>query len=358
MSVHTENVIGAKIVDVTLKVTCDVKSHTCANGSGTELNCKKIKSLPIKIMYNGHEIVGDLFIHKNERNNYVYLKHILILYNVKQFQISYAGIECGQTKKSAHCQPPSKYKNIPKTDTNKNFPPNISKFHVEYSIGYDVHTIYNHMSSSIGEICLQVEIDEYMDVKNGNKFKSLISHEVISKLEDEKNFTITCNGETFQFNKTLLCMISEVFNKMINGNLKESNSNSVEIIDFAPETIRAFNKVAFGEETLKKEDFTADLLMFANKYLIKPLVKKCKKHLNVLDSMTNDNVFDIIRTAYLLDDEEMFKNGTLFLKKNRVQLKGSEQWKEFEEANPKCMIKILKMMLDVDIKEDDLITIL
>ena len=98
--------------------------------------------------------------------------------------------------------------------------------------------------------------------------------------------------------------------------------------------------------------------MFANKYLIKPLVKKCKKHLNVLDSMTNDNVFDIIRTAYLLDDEEMFKNGTLFLKKNRVQLKGSEQWKEFEDANPKCMIKVLKLMLDVDIKEGDLITIL
>ena len=149
-------------------------------------------------------------------------------------------------------------------------------------------------------------------------------------------------------------MMSEVFKQMVCGNSKEAKSNCVEINDFAPETIR----VAFGDETIKNEDLTTDLLMFANKYFMKPLMEKCKKHLNVLDSMTNGTVFDIIKTAYLLDDEEMFKNGTLFLKKNRVQLKGSEQWKEFEEANPKCMIKVLKMMLDVDIKEDDLITIL
>ena len=67
--------------------------------------------------------------------------------------------------------------------------------------------------------------------------------------------------------------------------------------------------------------------------------------------MTNDNVFDIIKTAYLVDDEEMFKNGTLFLKKNRAELKGTGTWKEFQDANPKCMFKVLNLMLDIDNEE-------
>ena len=356
MKVHTENAKRLKIVDVTLKVPYVIDSHTC-DQPGAQFKCEKLKSMPIEIMYNGHKIVGDLFIHIDEFRRYVNYTQILVLYNVKQFKMICKGFEWQVKEKLAQCQLISEYVDLPKTDTNKNFPPNTPKFQGVYNFKYCLDNEY-YRPSKVGEICLQIEIDEDIDVQIEDKFKSLISNDVVTKLEGEKNFTIRCNGETFQFNKTLLCMISEVFNRMINGNSKEADSNSVEIIDFAPETIRAFSKVAFGDETLKKEDFTADLLMFANKYLIKPLVKKCKKHLNVLDSMTNDNVFDIIRTAYLLDDEEMFKNGTLFLKKNRVQLKGSEQWREFEEANPKCMIKVLKLMLDIDNKEDDLTTIL
>ena len=59
-----------------------------------------------------------------------------------------------------------------------------------------------------------------------------ISQEVISEFESEKNFTFICDGESFHFNKTLLCLVSGVFKRMIERQSnEEAISNSVEIED-------------------------------------------------------------------------------------------------------------------------------
>ena len=115
------------------------------------------------------------------------------------------------------------------------------------------------------------------------------------------------------------------------------------IDDFAPDTIRAFQRVAFGNEKIKDEDLTPELLMFAQKYLIKPLVAKIKNKL--MDSMTNENIFDVIKVAYLIDDKDMFEEACKHLMKNKDPLKDWVEWKLFEKENPACMIKVLTYMV-------------
>ena len=72
-------------------------------------------------------------------------------------------------------------------------------------------------------------------------------------------------------------MISEVFARVIQAsNSQEALTNSMVIEDFASDTIRAFQRVAFGNDEIKDEDLTPELLMFAQKYLMKKLVMKIK----------------------------------------------------------------------------------
>ena len=172
-------------------------------------------------------------------------------------------------------------------------------------------------------------------------FKSLINEHAFAQVD--KNFTIICQGERFHFNKTLLSLISEVFAKMIQGPFnKEATSNTAEIVDFSPDTIRTFQKFAFEDQEIKDEDVNVELLMFAQKYLMTPLVAKCKEQL--LATITHGNVFEIIKTAYFLDDENMFKIASEYIKVNLGELEDTEEWQSLEETNPKIMIKVLKHM--------------
>ena len=82
--------------------------------------------------------------------------------------------------------------------------------------------------------------------------------------------------------------------------------------------------------------------MFANKYLIEPLVAKCKDQ--IIGTLNNEDVFDVIKAAYLINDEEMLMAASKHLKKNLNELKNSEEWLTFEKSNPTCMNKVLRKM--------------
>ena len=191
------------------------------------------------------------------------------------------------------------------------------------------------------KIYLEVKLNE--DPKVKLDFMSMISPEVMSQMNEDLNFTIECNGQNFGFNKTLLSLTSEVFYKMINSlNTKEAQTNSVEINDFSPKTIQSFQKIIHGKEISRRKEFTTELMLLAQKYFIKPLIEKCTKYLK--KSLTQENVFDVIKIAHLIDEENLLKNAAKFLLKNLEQMKGSEEWTNFEKTDPDCMVRIYRLM--------------
>ena len=56
-----------------------------------------------------------------------------------------------------------------------------------------------------------------------------------------------------------------------------------------------------------------------------------------MGSLTNENFFDI-KTAYLINGEDMFIEASDYLLKNMAQLEGTEVWKIFGETHV-CMNK-------------------
>ena len=77
-------------------------------------------------------------------------------------------------------------------------------------------------------------------------FSSFLCKDAFENLLYEKDFIIKCGDQEFHFNKTLLCLVSDVFRTMIQGKLgSEAISGFVEILDTSPDTIKAFQKIVF-----------------------------------------------------------------------------------------------------------------
>ena len=162
----------------------------------------------------------------------------------------------------------------------------------------------------------------------------------------DSDFQINCQDKTFKFNKHLLCSISEVFEKMIeNSYSTEAKSGTVEIEDFSPAVIESFQNMVFlnKSNSFNDEEMSVELLMFTNKYAIKPLKELIAKHL--IESLNVENVYEIMEAAYLIDDDDLLKETAKFLKVNLGQLKDDEKWDKFQEAHPKCGAKVLRFIM-------------
>ena len=177
-----------------------------------------------------------------------------------------------------------------------------------------------------------------------SKCHILISNEAIENLKNEKNFIIKCKGQDFHFNKTLLCIVSDVFRAMIQGELgQEAKDGMVKIDDFNPDTIKAFERIVFENKDFEEEDSIRDILLFAQKYFMTSLKQKCIKYLH--ENMNPGNIYDIIKIADQIDDENLLKICARYMRLNREKLETKGEWLAFMDTHPNCMIKIMKFML-------------
>ena len=125
-------------------------------------------------------------------------------------------------------------------------------------------------------------------------FSSFLWKDAFGNLYNKKNFVIKCEGQEFHFNKTLLCLVSDTFTRMIQGKLgNTAKSGYVELL-----SRRLFLKT----RTLKKE--LPQLTCWC--------LQKCIKYLT--SNLNPDKVHDVIKNAELIREENL---KTMFLSKNK-----------------------------------------
>ena len=331
-----------------IQFNIDIKINEEGEDHTSQMTCLLFKTFPFSFTLNGSEVYGDFWIKKKRTLNQAGESAFVIgvtTYNLNPFyaemDMLFIDVNNPDNKKEVKSE-------LIKSNVNTNSVLRSKVNEDKSSKGEENYNSFHRFWSSMplvgktlkGNFKLMFATNPSKQKgKNGN-FKSILCDEAISQLEEEKNFALICEGQTFYFCKALLSMISEVFGRMIaTSNSKESSNNFVEIEDFTPDTIRAFQRVAFGDEEIKDEDLTPELLMFAQKYLMKPLVTKIK--LKLMDSINNENIFGVIKAAYLIDDQEMFKEASKYLWKNMEQLKGTPEWNAFKIEHSVCMIEAL-----------------
>ena len=191
----------------------------------------------------------------------------------------------------------------------------------------------------------EIEFKPNIQIERKIELKNLLYEDTFGSHNKNPDFTILCQDKSFQFNKRNLCFVSKVFQKMIESSYtQESKSDKVEIIDFNPEVVEAFNRVMFqNDESLDENDLTVELLMFANKYCVLTLVKFLTNHLS--ESLTMHNIYPVIIGAYLTDNDELLKKALKFIQNNNGQFQDNEDWKEFQKSHPQCFVKMMGFLM-------------
>ena len=179
------------------------------------------------------------------------------------------------------------------------------------------------------------------------EFENDLHRDIFHRLKkNDLDMKIICHGKTFDFNKNLLCSISDVFERMVNNSYSiEGQSGTVEINDVLPNTIESFQKMVFSSEPIAKEEMSVELVMFANKYGIHSLIKTIVGHL--LETLNMDNIYEIMEAAYLIENDKLLKACAKFVKNNlsKGHFKDKEKWDEFQKAHPACGSKILSYIM-------------
>ena len=284
----------------------EYRPHPQVYGRGMEL-------LPIIIKLDGAQVVGDIYKYENSP------EMGFTLYDVQDFDMEYDLTAVQSNYKPFKVTGGCKGADI-KGQVNDIYTSTVneSKKITSYSTCKISLENPRPISNMNGKISFRITLRN--EIKHNETTQvsvtSFFCKDAIENLTQEKNFVIKCDGQEFHFNKTLLCMVSDVFRRMIQGNLgTESLSGFVEIVDFSPDTIRAFQRVVFENKELDVQDPMIELMMFADKYFIIPMKQKCIKGL--VSNLSNDNVYEVIKIAAQIQDDDLIKTCAKFLSKSK-----------------------------------------
>ena len=163
-----------------------------------------------------------------------------------------------------------------------------------------------------------------------------------TKLTDLK---IVCEDKEFLVHKLILSCQSDIFNAMFSTqtNFKEANSNVLKIEDTDPDTMEKLLKFIYTNE-IKNEEIDCRLLMLADKYNIKALVKICFENLEA--NLNVENVMEITYVAYLTNNQKLIDAASNFIFHNRgsKQIKKCAFWDELKEQNPTVAMKVVELI--------------
>ena len=196
-----------------------------------------------------------------------------------------------------------------------------------------------------GDITIEFEPGPQMIYKE--KFKNYVNSHLVFKPDGkEEDFQIVCQGEVYGFNRSILCNISPVFERMLtNPGFKQGKDGLIEIKDTTPEAIKAFRNI-LTLDYIEEGDLSIELFMFAHLYDIAPLFKLCQDYL--CTAISEENLFDIIKAAHFAKDDELMSKAAEFIKgidPETFNIEDNPEWDAFCKENPECAIKILNLMM-------------
>ena len=171
------------------------------------------------------------------------------------------------------------------------------------------------------------------------------------KLFGDKEFSdlkLVCKEKTFDCHKAVLGQ-SEVFKNMIkNKSLIEKPGEVMEIeeIDMNSDSMEQLVFYLYHAKVKDTKMINTDLLIAADKYMVKSLLDLCVKYLKL--NLSLENVLDVLVTAELLNQRTLFVSASRFIRKNLGKLKKSSAYNDMFEKDPKLIARVFSNMLDVE----------
>ena len=159
---------------------------------------------------------------------------------------------------------------------------------------------------------------------------------------------ILCDGKTFECHKVVLSCQSEVFKTMIkNKDLTETKTGimKIEERDISYDNMEQLLYYLYHEKIKDISIINPDLLVAADKYIVKGLLDKCSKYFEA--NLSLQNALDVLVTAEFTNQKNLFEAASRFVGKNIGSLNKSRAYEDLLKNNPTLIANVLSKMLDV-----------
>ena len=206
-------------------------------------------------------------------------------------------------------------------------------------IGYETTSCYKKLKSIKGRLDISFESADNFCLNQvlENEFS------ILKMPKQPEDFGIRCEDKEVKFNKAFLCKISDVFAAMIeNPRTSESQQGYVIIENMKAEFMKRFKKIVC-EGIVTKEDLNVELLVFADRYNIQPLVKLSKSQ--VEKTVTKENLIDVIKIADALNDDKLLMAAVDFVSDNKGSFENDPELLEMMKTNPQCFAKMWGLLM-------------
>ncbi|KAG8181157.1 hypothetical protein JTE90_024453 [Oedothorax gibbosus] len=197
------------------------------------------------------------------------------------------------------------------------------------------------VTSSIYSISVPKPSEELGEL--ANDFKSLYES------GSGSDVTFTVGDQVLPAHKLVLGARSEVFAKMFEHRMLESNTNNVIIDDIDPDAFNKFLLFLYTGALEGSDDCEShldlDVYAVAHRYQVKSLQKMCVGLLG--NSLTSDSLCESLVLADLCNDEEFKGMVKFLLRKNFFDVVSTAKWAEIVTTKPELAKEITDYMKPV-----------
>ena len=204
------------------------------------------------------------------------------------------------------------------------------------TIGCDITIGLNEVTSQI-DICDVLASNQKLQLQLLSNYKSLFNNKEIH------DAIITVSGRKFYVHKAILAAHSPVFLAMLKKNsFKENVQKEIEINDTDSDVFQELLRFIYSGEIKNMNDIVYELLVAADKYIIKELLTKCEQYL--YSNLNVDNVINIISLADNYNAINLKKCAINFFIAHRKVVNIDEN-KFFEILNPCTVQEIVRSFI-------------
>eukprot|EP00090_Calanus_glacialis_P027450 TRINITY_DN43271_c0_g1_i1.p1 TRINITY_DN43271_c0_g1~~TRINITY_DN43271_c0_g1_i1.p1 ORF type:complete len:354 (+),score=98.92 TRINITY_DN43271_c0_g1_i1:142-1062(+) len=163
---------------------------------------------------------------------------------------------------------------------------------------------------------------------------------LLENADDYSDFTIICDGQTFPCHEVILRTRSSVFNKMLQQEMKESNTRTLTIEDASKSTVDAILEFIYTGESSKVVENMSEMLYLADKYDIHGLLKYCFHH---IPEVKDEMIMDILVVADRHRLEDFKKAGMQRIIQNKTKFLNDKECTDKMIQAPHLMLELLKL---------------
>jgi len=154
--------------------------------------------------------------------------------------------------------------------------------------------------------------------------------------KDLSDVTIRCEGKEFYCHQFILAARSPVFKVMLQTNMKEKESGSIDIEDFSKDVVEKMLLFIYTGITPKIDKQVNDILNIAEKYQLKQM--KVSIGENLVPILNNENCFKYLALGNLYDVSALKEAAIKLIKCNIKTVMKNGNWKKELEILPSSLV--------------------